>query len=227
MEPSPQKSPWDILGIAPTNNQDAIRQAYLEAVRQNHPDLYHSDPEQARRQEEAMKAINLAYQSIRTGVVRVATPPPPRPAPPSWAPPPRPSSPPPMRCRLHGETVLRRCTRCQEDLCSRCIGFYTALCAKHYRRYGLHRHRVRVAREWLPLIGGITLVKELGVPASIMLWGVLGYLALVGVGWLRRKRWLGCLALLFFPYSLVLAGLYSLYEGLSQWNKFALESKRL
>ena len=60
-----------------------------------------------------------------------------------------------------------------------------------------------------------------------MLWGLLGYLAFVGVGWLRRKHWLGCLALLFFPYSLVLAGLYSLYEGLSQWNKFALESKRL
>ncbi|MHB1611342.1 MAG: hypothetical protein ACYCT0_06600, partial [Sulfobacillus sp.] len=63
--------------------------------------------------------------------------------------------------------------------------------------------------------------------SAVLLWSVLGYLALLGIGWLRRKRWMGCLALLFFPYSLILAGLYSLYEGLSQWNKFAIESKHL
>ncbi len=222
MEPSGNQSPWDVLGVSPTHDKDAIRRAYLAAVRRNHPDQYQSDPEKFRRQEESMKEINQAYQRILSGQVPVTPPPPARPAPP----PPRPS-PPPMRCAQHGEPILRRCTRCNAVLCTRCIGFYTALCAKHYRRFGLQRHRSRAAREWLPLIGGITLLKGLAVPSSILLWGVVAYLAVIGVGWLRRKGWFGCLALLFFPYSLVLAGLYSLYEGLSQWNKFAVESKRL
>ncbi len=226
MEPSGNKSPWDILGLSPTNDKDAIHRAYLAAVRRHHPDQYQNDPERYQRQQESMKEINQAYQSIRNGQAPLMTPPPARPTPPTWSPPSR-ESPPPMRCSLHGEPILRHCTRCNEVLCTRCIGFYTALCAKHYRRYGLRRHRSRVAREWLPLIGGITLLKGLLIPLSIVFWAILGYLAIIGVGWLRKKRWFGCLALLFFPYSFVLAGLYSLYEGLSQWNKFAEESKRL
>lgn len=227
MESSGEKSPWAILGLAPTHDPEAIRQAYLASVRLNHPDQYQNDPEKFRRQEESMKEINWAYQRILSGQATVPTPQPARPAPSSWAPPPPRQTSPPLHCDLHGDPVLRRCTRCNTALCGRCIGFYTALCAKHYRRYGLRRHRSRVAREWLPLIGGITLLKGLDISLSIVFWGVLGYLAIIGIGWLRRKRWFGCLALLFLPYSLVLAGLYSLYEGLSLWNKFASESKHL
>ncbi len=220
------KNPWDVLGVAPTHDKEAIRQAYLKAVRLHHPDQYQRDPEQLGRHEEAMKEINRAYQVILSGQASHTAPAPhSAPAPPP--PPPRPHAPPPTLCNRHRQPVLRVCQRCQEPLCTQCIGFYTFLCAKHYRRSVLKGYRNRVVREWLPLVAGIALLRAIGLSSAVLLWSVLGYLALLGIGWLRRKRWMGCLALLFFPYSLILAGLYSLYEGLSQWNKFAIESKHL
>ncbi|PSR35026.1 MAG: J domain-containing protein [Sulfobacillus benefaciens] len=225
------KNPWEVLGIAPTYDKEAIRQAYLSAVRRHHPDQFQRDAAQFHQHEEAMKDINRAYQLILAGKApephNETTPPPTGTPGQTYKAPPRNDAPPPIFCPRHHQTAWRRCQVCQTPLCTECIGFYTSLCAKHYRKSALKRYRNRVVREWVPLIIGVAVLREVGLGSAVLLWGVLGYLALLGLGWLRRKRWMGCLALLFFPYSLVLAGLYSLYEGLSQWNKFAMESKHL
>ncbi|SMC04165.1 DnaJ domain-containing protein [Sulfobacillus thermosulfidooxidans DSM 9293] len=211
-----EKNPWTILGIGPTTDEQKIRQAYLTQVRRHHPDLYAKDSLTRHEHEEHMKWINWAYHEVMKTpfVVEVNK---------KDAPGPRESShkasPPPLSCRLHHQPIVRTCTRCQAPLCPSCVGFSLSLCSMHFRKWVNAKFRRRVLREWGLLFVLIATSKLLSWPFSTLLWSLLGYLALLGILELRRLRYFGCMAWLFIPYSLVLAGLYSLYEGLSRWNK--------
>lgn len=212
--------PWRILQIPPTRDMDKVRQAYLKQARLHHPDQYRKDPIRYRQQEDRMKEINLAYQTIQAG----------------RAPFPRANEPPsktaarrtqqtayPPACTRHRRPIVRFCIQCQSPLCPLCVGFSDFLCDAHWQKSHLKKHRGRALREWLPLIGGIVWLKSIGLSPGLVLWTVLGYLAFLGFFQLKRARWFGCLAVLLLPYSLVLAGLYSLYESLAGWNKTATD----
>lgn len=211
-----EKNPWTLLGLRPTSDEEAIRNAYLKKVRQHHPDLYHRDAPSHQAHEEQMKWINWAYTQVMTNLssstIGDITP---------WTPPPKaPPTPtgPPLSCAVHHQPIIRYCVRCREPLCSTCLGFTLSLCPFHFRKFILARFRRRVLWEWGGLAAMVIIGKLMFWPLSTLLWSILGYLAGLGILELRRLRYFGCITWLFIPYSLVLAGLYSLYEGLSRWN---------
>lgn len=125
---------------------------------------------------------------------------------------------PPIMCPSHGYQAMGRCTRCGQPLCLGCLGFRQSLCNTHYQRQKIRRARARALREWGPLIGIIFGLRALGLPGLYIGVAVLCYLAILGLRLLISRRWLGCLALLLLPYSLVLAGVWSLWESLRDWN---------
>lgn len=203
---------WEVLGIPPTADLNRIHEAYREQVRIHHPDRFRHDPVRYRQQEERMKRINQAYQWALAGELRLSPSSPPKDAAPT----------PPPVCLQHHQEGLRRCTRCQVPLCRSCEGFGAHLCTRHLTRWIVHQHRRRALKQWIPLIAGIGGLKILGFAPALILWAVVAYLGVLGFFFLRRRRWMGCLSWLFFPYSFVLGGLYSLYESLSAWNRAAM-----
>lgn len=54
------KSPYDILGVAPGATKDEVKKAYRKKARENHPDLNPNDPHAAER----MNEINEAYDRL-------------------------------------------------------------------------------------------------------------------------------------------------------------------
>lgn len=215
--------PWNILKIPPTSDKNAIRQAYLTLARLNHPDQFRHDPLQYRQQEEKMKTINEAYRLAISGQAPSRPEPvPKRPTQPYR--PPAPPPPPPV-CALHKRASTRICRTCQTNICTGCEGFVDGLCAPHFKKIKLRERRARAVKEWVPFISLIAILKLASFSSMMILWLVLGYFAILGYGQLRRARLLGCLAFLLFPYSLVLAGIYSLYQSLSQWNDAAIRQK--
>lgn len=203
---------WKVLGISPTADKDRIRDAYLAKVREHHPDRYRLDPTRYRQQEEMMKRINRAYEWAlknppgTAGPTRSASAPPPDP---------------PIMCPEHRYQALKRCRRCQQPLCLGCLGFRQSLCNRHFERKRVMSARSRTLREWGPLIAIIFGLRAVGLPGLDVGIAVLIYLALLGLRLLLTRRWFGCLALLLLPYSLVLAGAWSLYESLREWNGHA------
>ncbi len=215
-----QRNPWKILGLQPTPNTEEIRQAYLQKVRQHHPDLYQKDSKAHMVQEEEMKWINWAYTELMTNPITSLPRPDDKAA---WSPPPpqESSRTPWVMCPWHNEKARAYCLWCHTPLCPSCSGFNQQLCSFHLRQAQRTKFKRRVMGEW----GGLILIVVWGKlwpwALSTLLWSILGYLAILGILELRRFRYFGCLAWLFIPYSLVLAGLYRLYDGLSQWNKEA------
>ncbi len=215
-----ENDPWAVLGIQPTLDEAKIRHAYLRKARENHPDLFREDEARSRLQEERMKTINWAYAQITAG--RAAwtpavkeppghhTPPPPRPAPPI------------PTCPRHRQSASRTCRECGAPVCSRCGGYTLSLCGEHLRIQRIRKARRRALGEWAALASVLGAGKVLAWPVPTLLWAILGYLAVLGVMELRRLHYFGCMAWLFVPYSLVLAGVYSLYEGLSLWNRHSV-----
>jgi molecular chaperone DnaJ len=65
LEAQGAKSPAELLGVAPGCDRRALRAAYLELAKRYHPD--HSDKFLARYNEEVLKLINSAYQTLLKG----------------------------------------------------------------------------------------------------------------------------------------------------------------
>ncbi|WP_338055104.1 J domain-containing protein [Sulfobacillus harzensis] len=204
-----------MLGIPPTADKDTIREAYLARVKEHHPDRYRLDPSRYRQQEEMMKRINFAYEWALRHPPTTTAPGPTHP-PGSDRQGQRPD--PPIMCPDHGYQAMGRCKRCGQPLCLGCLGFRRSLCNRHYQRQKIRAARSRTLGEWGPLIVIIFGLRALGLPGFDVAIAVLIYLALLGLRLLIRRHWLGCLALLLLPYSLVLAGVWSLWESLRDWN---------
>lgn len=200
--------PWEALDIPPTWDRNKIRDAYLVQVRIHHPDQYRQDPSRYRIQEERMKTINQAY--------RWALDHPPAP-PGAKSPGPRETA--VTVCPDHHKTATRACRRCRRPLCLLCAGYRQLLCSKHFARAQQRRVRGRVLKEWGPLIALIVLLRSLGVPGLYTAGGILTYIAWLGFRFLLSRRWFGCLAVLMLPYSLVVAGIWSLLQSLKDWNR--------
>jgi hypothetical protein len=58
------KDPYRILGVAADATPSAIRKAYLHLARQNHQDLFATDPEKYRSSTALMQDINSAYEML-------------------------------------------------------------------------------------------------------------------------------------------------------------------
>ena len=72
---------FKILGIEPTTNSRAIRDAYVRLVRIYHPDRFVGMPDDVRAEaERRMKGLAVAYESLRAAKRKAATEPPPTPA---------------------------------------------------------------------------------------------------------------------------------------------------
>lgn len=201
-----------MLGISPTSDPEKIREAYLARVREHHPDRYRLDPARYRHQEEMMKRINEAYDWA------LKHPPETKPSATVARTSETGTPEPPIMCPTHRYQALRRCKRCQQPLCVGCVGFRQSLCTRHHHRQKVVSHRLRVLREWGPLIAIIFGLRSIGLPGLDVGIATLIYLALLGLRLLLTHRWFGCLAVLLLPYSLVLAGLWSLWESVRAWN---------
>lgn len=210
------RDPWKVLGITPTADKERLRQAYLAQVRQHHPDRFRRDAARYRQQEEYMKRINEAYQWALKNPPAAA--PNPARAHHAAAGRPGPAPEPPVVCPEHGYQAVRRCRMCDQPICLGCLGIRESLCTRHYQKFTTRGRHLRVLREWGPLIAIIFGLRSLGVPGLDVGIAVLIYLALLGVQLLWKRRWFGCLALLLLPYSLVLAGVWSLLESLREWS---------
>ncbi len=215
-----KRSPWTILGLQPTSDTEEIRQAYLSKVRQHHPDLYQEDSRARMVQEEQMKWINWAYTELMTNP-NTAFPESTEERRAPSASGKEETKPPWITCSWHGQPAGTHCSRCHAPLCPACPGFLQQSCAFHLRQASRTKFRRRVMGEWSGLFLIVGWGKLWPWPLPIILWTILGYLAVLGIVELRRFRYFGCLAWLFIPYSLVLAGLYRLYDGLSRWNQEA------
>ncbi len=58
------KDPYKILGVDPTDSDDAIKDAYRKLARKYHPDKY-ADGDLKELAEEKMKEVNAAYEEIQ------------------------------------------------------------------------------------------------------------------------------------------------------------------
>ena len=58
------RDPYRILGVSADAAPAAIRKAYLELARRNHPNLFATDPEKYRSSTELMTDINAAYELL-------------------------------------------------------------------------------------------------------------------------------------------------------------------
>lgn len=196
----PEDNPWAVLGLVPASGEEQVRQAYLRLARENHPDLFREDPRRYRAQEERMKAINGAYAQITSGEAAQHGLPPSPPTAPS--------------CRQHSNKADRVCQACAEPLCPRCSGYQNSYCPRHASPLVLPNRPRRFIREWGGLAALLALGQGMHWPLIPFLCVTLGYLAILGVMQLRRVRYFGFMVWLFLPYSVVLAGLYSLFTAL-------------
>lgn len=57
------EDPYTILGVSPAADEEAVTQAYRRLAKKYHPDVNPGNP----AAEERMRAINAAYEQIRTG----------------------------------------------------------------------------------------------------------------------------------------------------------------
>lgn len=202
------RDPWEVLDISPTPDPAKIRDAYLAQVRRHHPDQYRQDPTRYHQQEEQMKVINEAYRrALEEPPADLGTG----------------GRQPLVTCPVHQQPSERHCRRCKQPLCVACSGYRQSLCHRHYQQARIRRARGRAFKEWGPLIGLIVVLRAVGLPGLYTGLAVLAYLAAIGLRLLLTRRWFGCLAMLLLPYSLVLAGIWSLFESLRDWNRPAAE----
>jgi DnaJ-class molecular chaperone len=62
---SGKETPYDILGISPTDSLDVLKARYKELARHNHPDKLHGLPEVERKErEEYFKKVTVAYHTV-------------------------------------------------------------------------------------------------------------------------------------------------------------------
>lgn len=204
--------PYRILNISHNASKDDVRQAYRRLARQYHPDLHAKDPVAQQTAEEQMKTLNWAYQEILSGrdaetVSPDSPPPPPQPEDTGERPP---------VCPLHAADMVYRCPHCGQLACPRCLlGNGCRLC--QIPSSGPQSFWGRIPSGiwlWGPIILGVLIARQLDLPPATIGWGALLYLAILGIGVLRRLRTWGCLLWLVFPYSLILAGFWRLFDSL-------------
>lgn len=58
------RDPYKVLGVKPTDSDDAIKEAYRKLARKYHPDKY-ADGDLKELAEEKMKEVNAAYEEIQ------------------------------------------------------------------------------------------------------------------------------------------------------------------
>ncbi len=58
------RDPYKVLGVKPTDSDDAIKEAYRKLARKYHPDKY-ADNDLKELAEEKMKEVNAAYEEIQ------------------------------------------------------------------------------------------------------------------------------------------------------------------
>jgi hypothetical protein len=200
-----EERPHEVLGVPPTATADEVRAAYRRLVRQYHPDLHVGDPDRERRAEEQMKVINAAYRALGD---RARGLPPTTPV----------AKPPPRRptvCPQHAADMVYQCPACGRRACVRCLVPAGCVRCRPSRRSSLVRRMPEALLLWPPLGGGFVLWREGLVAPSLAAWAALGYLAVLGAGSIRRlPRW-GVLLWLGFPYTLVLTGLWRLFDSLA------------
>lgn len=124
----------------------------------------------------------------------------------------------PVMCPIHRRPAWRQCRHCRRPICPACSGFRQSLCTRHYQRAQSRRARDRVIKEWGPLVAIIVILRLAGLPGLEVSVAVLIYVAYLGFRLLLARGWFGCLALLLLPYSLVLAGVWSLIESVRDWH---------
>ncbi|MCY0885113.1 MAG: J domain-containing protein [Firmicutes bacterium] len=206
------EDPWAELGLRPGADAATVRAAYLRAVKAHHPDRFRTDPARFRAEEERMKRINAAYRRILEGA---AAPPPPDP------PPPRPG---PV-CSRHGGPAVTTCQVCGTPLCPACEGWRERRCYRHRRAAAATRTPAggpaAAAAVWVPLLAGVAVSRMLGFPLVAILLAVGLYLTVLGARRLWRWRWLGIALMVFFPYSMPLAGVYTLFTALGPGRRRA------
>ncbi len=123
-----------------------------------------------------------------------------------------------VRCAVHQRPCTRICRRCRKPICWACPGFRQSLCMRHYRLAQSHQARRRVIQEWGPLMILIATLRLLAWSSVEMTVAVSIYLAALGFRLLLTRHWFGCLTLLLLPYSLVMAGVWSLVESIRDWQ---------
>lgn len=203
------RDPWEVLAIAPTADPARIREAYLVQVRLHHPDQFRLDPQRYHRQEEYMKTINEAYRWALEHPAQLLGP---------DNKGPRSAAAKSAECPVHLRAAIRQCKRCHDPICLACTGFRQSLCDRHYQMARYRQARRRALKEWGPLILIVMGLRLLAVPSLYTAIAVLIYIAWLGLVFLLDRKWFGCLAFLLLPYSLVLAGVWSLFESLREWN---------
>lgn len=161
-------NPYEVLGVAPGAEQEAITGAYRALARKYHPDC---NPSGAER----MKAINAAYELLSDpgrraaynrqrpaesrGGSRTSTPPPP---------PPRPEPPPAPICMWHSMPVRGECRWCSTPLCESCRGAKRGSCSDC--RAGELQSRLAVVPIALGLGAAVwALLMHVGPPGSLVL----------------------------------------------------------
>lgn len=64
--PESTASPWEVLGLQPGAQQDAVEEAWRGLIQENHPDrVSHMDPEIQALAARRTQAINEAYEALR------------------------------------------------------------------------------------------------------------------------------------------------------------------
>lgn len=161
---------YEVLGVAPGAEQEAITGVYRALARKYHPDC---NPGGAER----MKAINAAYDLLRDPARRAAydrdrdqgtTGPRRRSGEPSPPPPPRPEPPPAPVCMWHSKAVEGECRWCGKPLCASCRGAKRRSCPDC--RAGELQSRLAV----VPIAFGLgaaawALLIHVGPPGSLVL----------------------------------------------------------
>jgi hypothetical protein len=178
-----------LLGVAPNSPPDAVRAAFRAAVKRSHPDLFVGRPDAQRAAEERLRALNAAYRLLLT------TPPDPNPARPPI-------------CPLHAADMVYQCRRCGRAACAQClVGDGCRQCRRWSRRSGKSLDKLWL---WGILVAGGVGAHLLAWSPGTELWGLWGFLALVGGSRLGRGPWPRCLWVLVFPVSFPIAGAWHL-----------------
>lgn len=208
--PSSPPNPFAILGLPPGAPAVEVRARYRELARLYHPDLHAQNRVAELDAEERMKQLNWAYQACMEEAVdnRGATG--------------SPQSPSPEVerlgfCTVHAADIVDRCPSCGRPACPRCrtrTGCRQCTAQRPPAQPPWRRGVPDAVWLWAPVILGTLAFRMLEVPFGVLGWGAIVYLAILGIGVIRRLKAWGWLLWLVFPYSLVLAGVWRLFRSL-------------
>lgn len=209
--PSSPSHPFDILGLPPGATAAEIRTRYRELARLYHPDLHAQNHVAEQDAEERMKQLNGAYQAAMEEALASS--------PPNAAKSPAAEVERLGFCTLHTADIVDRCRSCGRPACPQCrtrtgcrqcVGYSPPHRSPERGRWSLPE----AVWLWAPVALGTLAFRMMEVPYGVLGWGAIIYLAVLGIGVIRRLKAWGWLLWLVFPYSLVLAGVWRLFRSL-------------